>query len=139
VLIIFFVVVGGLMQGFFTPTEAGSVGTFAVLVLSIAKRDIDLKGFVRSLRESLRTACMVLMLVACSNILGHFLTVTKIPMIASDWVASLPLSRYLIVLLIVLIYQIGGSFIEDFAFPSLPLPFSTRPLSNSVSIRSGSA
>jgi tripartite ATP-independent transporter DctM subunit len=122
VMIIFLVVVGGLMKGFFTPTEAGSIGTFAVLVLSIAKRDIDLKGFVRSLRESLRTACMVLMLVACSNILGHFLTVTKIPMIASDWVASLPLNRHLIVILIALIYQIGGSFIEDFAFMILATP-----------------
>jgi tripartite ATP-independent transporter DctM subunit len=122
VLTIFLVVVGGLMKGFFTPTEAGSVGTFAVLVLSIAKRDIDFKGFVRSLRESLRTACMVLMLVACSNILGHFLTVTKIPMIASDWVASLPLNRYIIVILITLIYQVGGSFIEDFAFLILATP-----------------
>jgi C4-dicarboxylate transporter, DctM subunit len=122
VLIIFLVVIGGLMMGFFTPTEAGSVGTFAVLLLSIAKRDIDLKGFIRSLRESLRTACMVLMLVACSNILGHFLTVTKIPMIASDWVVSLPLNRHVIILLIILIYQIGGSFIEDFAFMILATP-----------------
>ncbi len=122
VLIIFLVVIGGLMMGFFTPTEAGSVGTFAVLLLSIAKRDIDLKGFIRSLRESLRTACMVLMLVACSSILGHFLTVTKIPMIASDWVVSLPLNRHVIIILIILIYQIGGSFIEDFAFMILATP-----------------
>jgi tripartite ATP-independent transporter DctM subunit len=120
--IIFLVVVGGLMKGFFTPTEAGSVGTFAVLVLSIAKRDIDFTGFVKSIRESLRTACMVLTLVACSNILGHFLAVTKIPMLASDWVASLPLNRYLIIVLIILIYQLGGSFIEDFAFLILATP-----------------
>jgi tripartite ATP-independent transporter DctM subunit len=122
VAIIFLLVIGGLMQGFFTPTEAGSVGTVAVLILSVMKRDIGFQGYLKSVRESLRTACMVLMLVTCSAIFGHFLTVTKIPMIASDWVVSLPLNRYVIVILITLIYQVGGSFIEDFAFLMLATP-----------------
>lgn len=122
VVIIFLFVIGGLMEGFFTPTEAGSVGTLAVLLLSISTRDIGWTGYIRSLRESLRTACMVLMLVTCSIIFGHFLAVTKIPIIAADWLTSLPLNRYLIIILIVLIYQIGGSFIEDFAFLMLATP-----------------
>lgn len=122
VALIFVLVVGGLMEGFFTPTEAGSVGTFAVLLLSIIKRDINFKGFVKSVAESLRTACMVLMLIAGSTILGHFLAVTKIPMIASEWVVSLPLNRYVIMIIISLIYQMGGSFIDDLAFMILATP-----------------
>jgi tripartite ATP-independent transporter DctM subunit len=122
VVLIFVLVVGGLMKGFFTPTEAGSVGTFAVLLLSIIKRDINFKGFVKSVAESLRTACMVLMLIAGSTILGHFLAVTKIPMIASEWVVSLPLNRYVIMIIISLIYQMGGSFIDDLAFMILATP-----------------
>jgi tripartite ATP-independent transporter DctM subunit len=88
VAIIFILVIGGLMKGFFTPTEAGSVGTGAVILLAVAKRDLDFKGFIKSAEESVRTACMVLMLIAGSSILGHFLTVTKIPMIAADWLYS---------------------------------------------------
>ena len=122
VVLIFVLVVGGLMQGFFTPTEAGSIGTFAVLLLSIIKRDINFKGFIKSVAESLRTACMVLMLIAGSTILGHFLAVTKIPMIASDWVISLPLNRYVVMIIISLIYQMGGSFIDDLAFMILATP-----------------
>jgi len=122
VIVIFILIVGGLMKGFFTPTEAGSVGTFAVLLLSFAKRDINLKGYIKSVSESLRTACMVLMLIAGSTILGHFLAVTKIPMIASDWVVSLPLNRYVIMIIISLIYQLGGSFIDDLAFMVLATP-----------------
>jgi C4-dicarboxylate transporter DctM subunit len=122
VLIIFLLVVGGLMKGFFTPTEAGSVGTAAVLLLSILKKDINLKGFVKSVAESLRTACMVLMLIAGSTILGHFLAVTKIPMIAADWVVGLPLDKYVIMIIISLIYQMGGSFIDDLAFMVLATP-----------------
>ncbi len=122
VVAIFILIVGGLMAGFFTPTEAGSVGTFVVLLLSIAKKDINLKGYIKSVAESLRTACMVLMLIAGSTILGHFLAVTKIPMIASDWVVSLPLNRYIIMIIISLIYQVGGSFIDDLAFMILATP-----------------
>jgi tripartite ATP-independent transporter DctM subunit len=122
VVLIFVLVVGGLMQGFFTPTEAGSVGTFAVLLLSVIKRDINFKGFIKSVAESLRTACMVLVLIAGSTILGHFLAVTKIPMIASDWVVSLPLNRYIVMIIISLIYLIGGSFIDDLAFMILATP-----------------
>ena len=120
--IIFLLVIGGLMQGFFTPTEAGSVGTFAVLLMSVIKRDMNFKGYVKSVSESLRTACMVLMLIAGSTVLGHFLAVTKIPMIAADWVVALPLNRYMIMVIISLIYLVGGSFIDDLAFMVLATP-----------------
>jgi tripartite ATP-independent transporter DctM subunit len=122
VVVIFLLVIGGLMQGFFTPTEAGSVGTFAVLLLSVAKRDINFKGYIKSVAESLRTACMVLMLIAGSTILGHFLAVTKIPMIAADWIVQLPFHRDIIMVLIGIIYLIGGSFIDDLAFMVLATP-----------------
>jgi tripartite ATP-independent transporter DctM subunit len=122
VVAVFLLVIGGLMYGFFTPTEAGSIGTFAVLVLSVIKRDINFSGYVKSVVESLRTASMVLMLIAGSAVLGHFLTRTKIPMIAADWIISLPLSPDIIMVIISIVYLIGGSFIDDLAFMILATP-----------------
>ncbi len=122
VVLIFIIVTGGMAKGFFTPTEAGSAGTFAVLLLSVIKKDLDVKGFIKSVAESLRTACMVLVLIAGSTILGHFLVVTKIPIIAADWVGQLPLPPFLIMILILLIYEVGGSFIDDLAFMVLATP-----------------
>ena len=122
VLVIFLLMIWGLMKGIFTPTEAGSVGTGMVLLISFVRRDLDLKGFIKSVKESLRTACMVLTLIAGSTILGHFLAVTKIPMVAADWVSTLPLNKFLIIIVISLIYQTGGSFIDDLAFMVLATP-----------------
>ncbi|MDP2967583.1 MAG: TRAP transporter large permease, partial [Deltaproteobacteria bacterium] len=122
VLLIFVIVTGGMAKGFFTPTEAGSAGTFAVLLLSVLKRDIGLKGFIKSVAESLRTACMVLMLIAGSTIMGHFLVVTKIPIMAADWVGQLPFPPFVVMILILLIYLLGGSFIDDLAFLILATP-----------------
>ncbi|MGB9627611.1 MAG: TRAP transporter large permease [Thermodesulfobacteriota bacterium] len=121
-IVIFIVVIGGLTWGFFTPTEAGSIGTFAVLLLSIVKRDINFKGFLKSVSEALRTACMVLVLIAGSTIFGHFLVVTKIPMLAADWIGGLPYPHFLIMIFILIIYEIGGSFIDDLAFMVLATP-----------------
>jgi tripartite ATP-independent transporter DctM subunit len=120
--IIFVLVIGGLMNGFFTPTEAGSIGTFAVLLLSLVKKDLTWKGYVKSIQESLRTACMVLMLIVGSTILGHFLAVTKIPMQAADWVIALNFPRELTIIIIAFIYLLGGSFIDDLAFMILATP-----------------
>jgi len=122
VLLVFLLVVGGLMRGFFTPTEAGSVGTFAVLLLTLAKRDMDLKRFIAAVADTLRIACMVIMLIAGATILGHFFCghANALP---GRYVAGEPSGRpnnhyannnwaYLI----------GGSFIEDLAFLILATP-----------------
>jgi C4-dicarboxylate transporter DctM subunit len=122
VITIFLVVVGGLMAGFFTPTEAGSVGTFAVLILTITKKDMDLKRFMQAISETLRIACMVLMLVAGATILGHFFAVTRTPFLVAEWLGSLSVPPMVVMFIIIGVYLIGGSFIEDLAFLILATP-----------------
>jgi tripartite ATP-independent transporter DctM subunit len=121
-IVIFFIIIGGLMNGFFTPTEAGSIGTFAVLVLCVVKGDIKFNGIRQSIKEALRTSCMVLVIVAASTVLGHFIAVTNIPNAVADWVVTLPFHRHLIMSLIFIIYLIGGSFIDDLAFMIMATP-----------------
>ena len=122
VLLVFLLVVGGIMTGFFTPTEAGAVGTFAIFILAIVTRNMGFKKYVASLSEAIRTAGMILMLIAGSTILGHFIAVTNIPQAVADYVVALPLNRYIIMILICLVYELGGSFIDDLAFMILATP-----------------
>jgi tripartite ATP-independent transporter DctM subunit len=121
-MVIFLVIIGGLMNGFFTPTEAGSVGAFAVLVLCVAKGDIKFGGIRQSVKEALRTSCMVLLIVASSTVLGHFIAVTNIPNNVAEWVVELPVHRHVIMGIIFLVYLVGGSFIDDLAFMILATP-----------------
>ncbi len=122
VLLVFLLVVGGIMTGFFTPTEAGAVGTFAIFILAIATRNMGFKKYVNSLSEAIRTAGMILMLIAGSTVLGHFIAVTNIPQAVADYVVALPLNRYVIMILICFVYELGGSFIDDLAFMILATP-----------------
>lgn len=122
VVLVFVVVVGGVMLGYFTPSEAGAVGTFAVLLLAVLKRDMTFKRYVQSVRETLRTAIMMMMMLFGSVIVGHFIAVTNIPQNMADWLMGLSLNRYIVMFLICIIFELGGSIIDDLAFMILATP-----------------
>jgi len=120
--LIFVMVIGGIMGGYFTPTEAGAAGAFGVLLLTAFKKQMTFKKYVTSMSETLGSVAMIMLLLAGSATLGKFITVTNIPQMTADWVVGLPVNRYIILIFIMLIYQIGGSFIEDLAFLMLATP-----------------
>jgi tripartite ATP-independent transporter DctM subunit len=122
VLAVFMLMIVGLLQGFFTPTEAGSVGTMAVLLLVLITRRLGFKAYVKATQDAMRTACMILLLIGGSAILGHFITITNIPQIIADWASNLPINRNLVIIMICFAYLIGGSFIDDLAFMILATP-----------------
>lgn len=120
--VIFVIIIGGLMFGFFSPTEAGTMGTIGVFLLAAAHKGLSVRKVIQSFDGSLRTACMTLLLVFGSVVLGHFLAITEIPFKTADWITGLPLPRAAIMVLIILIYLVGGSFIDDLAFMILATP-----------------
>ena len=120
--IIFVLVVGGLLKGFFTPTEAGSVGSFSVFVYLLLRKDMDFQRLVKAISESLRIACMVLVLLAGATIMGHFFAVTRTPFLVAEWLGSLDVGPFVIMLIIIGVYTIGGSVIDDLAFLILATP-----------------
>jgi tripartite ATP-independent transporter DctM subunit len=121
-LLVFATVVGGLFFGWFTPTEAASVGVIAVTVLSMAKRQLTWEGFKKSLDETLRTSCMVMFLIAGAVVFGKFLAVTRIPFNIATWVGGLDLPPFAIMAVIVAIYFMGGCFMDSLAMIMLTIP-----------------
>ncbi|HNR50779.1 MAG TPA: TRAP transporter large permease [Deltaproteobacteria bacterium] len=121
-LIIFVVVMGGLFGGVFTPTEAGAVGAFATLAVAVIKRNIDWSGFVQALFETTRISAMILVIVAGATVFGHFLAVSRIPYDIASWIASFQMHPAVIMSFIILIYLIGGCFIDSLALIMLTIP-----------------
>jgi C4-dicarboxylate transporter DctM subunit len=121
-LLIFGLVMGGLFKGFFTPTEAGAAGAFITLMLAMVRRQMRWKQFLVAIWESVRISCMVLVIVAGATVFGHFLAVTRIPYLLADWVAGLPLPPWAVMGVIVIIYLIGGCFMDSLAMIMLTIP-----------------
>ncbi len=121
-LAVFALVMGGLFFGLFTPTEAAGVGVFGVLAVSMLRRQITWPLFVDALYETLRTSCMVMMLVAGAVVFGKFLAVTRIPFNIASWIGGFDLPPLLILGMVVLVYFIGGCFMDSLALVMLTVP-----------------
>ena len=121
-LLVFFLVMGGLFFGLFTPTEAAAVGAFGVLAVAVIRRRITWSGIVKSLYETLRTSCMVMFLIAGAVIFGKFLAVTRIPFNIAAWIGGFDLPPYLILAAIIFVYFIGGCVMDALALVMLTIP-----------------
>jgi tripartite ATP-independent transporter DctM subunit len=121
-IILFGMVMGGIFFGIFTPTEAAAAGAFLTLVLAIVRKQLTWRGFLNSIADTTRISCMVMVIVAGATIFGHFMAVTRVPFELSNWVSSLPLPGFAIMIVIILIYLFGGCFMDAFAMIMLTIP-----------------
>ncbi len=121
-LAVFVLVIGGLFWGWFTPTESASVGVAGVTAVSLIRGTLTWQGLVKSLKETLLTSCMVMFLIAGAVVFGKFLAVTRIPFDVADWVASFSMPAWGVMSVIVLIYFLGGCFMDSLAFVMLTIP-----------------
>ena len=72
--------------------------------------------------ETLRTSCMVLVIVAGATMFGHFLAVTGLPMSFAGWLAALPVPAWMIMFFVILFYLFVGCFIDSLALILLTVP-----------------
>jgi C4-dicarboxylate transporter, DctM subunit len=121
-LVLFVLVIGGMFQGFFTPTEAAAVGAAGTLIIALVKRQMSWKVLVRSLQETIRTSCMVMIIVTGAVIFGHFLAVTQIPVKLASSLAALPLPGWSIMGLVILFYLLAGCFVDALGLILLTIP-----------------
>ncbi len=121
-LLIFVMVMGGIFFGIFTPTEAASAGAFLTILLALVRKQLTWQGFIQSLADTTRISCMVMVIVTGAVIFGHFMAVTRLPYDLAAWVTSLPLPRHAIMMVIVLVYLVGGCFMDALAMIMLTIP-----------------
>jgi C4-dicarboxylate transporter DctM subunit len=116
------VIIVGLIIGWFTPTEAGAAGALGAIVLSLLRRRLSWKGFTHALVETLRTSGMIFIILMGSMVFNSFLAVTTIPMEMATWVGGLGLPPTVIMILIVLLYLVLGTFMEELSMILLTVP-----------------
>jgi C4-dicarboxylate transporter, DctM subunit len=115
-------ILGGLVIGWFTPTEAGAAGAFGAIVLSLVRRKLTWKGFKDSIVDTMRNTGMVFVIVTGALVFNAFFAVTTIPMEIADWVGRLSLPPVVVMVIIVAIYFVLGTALDELTMILLTLP-----------------
>lgn len=122
VIFTFAVSLGGLFAGWFTPTEAGAVGTASILFITIVRKQLNWKGFKDSLLATIRTTAMIMLIVGGAVAFGRFIAVSRLPFAMATWASSLALPAVVVLGIILVIYLILGCVIDALAMILLTIP-----------------
>ena len=80
------------------------------------------KKFHLAVNDSLKISCMIMVIMLGAVIFGRFLAVTRLPFEAADWVAGLPIPPMVIIMVICMIYVIGGMVMDALALLLITIP-----------------
>ena len=106
------IVVGGIIAGVFTATEASAIAVIYALVLSLIYKEINLKDLPEILLKSIETTAMVLLLIGVSTGMAWVLAYENIPQAISDGLLMISDNPIIILLLINVILLIVGAFLD---------------------------
>ena len=119
---LFLLVVGGLFLGWFSPTQAGAIGSAGALLIGILNGTAKWHDIVNGTKDALRTSVMILSLIAGATVFGRFMAVTRIPFLIAGWIEGLPFSDNVIMWVIIFIFFVLGFFMDAMAMVTLLVP-----------------
>lgn len=120
--VLFILVIGGLFLGWFSPTQAGAIGSAGALAIGLVRRTINWPSFLTAVKDSLKISCMVMVIVTGAIIFGRFMAKTEIPLVLASWIGSLPIPPVAVMGVIIFMYLIGGCFMDALALVTLTIP-----------------
>ena len=131
-LLMLVVVIGGIIAGVFTATEAAAIAVVYSLMLALIYRELSPKHLPRIILNAVRTTGVVMLLIAVSICLSWLMSLERIPEITSSALLSLSSNPIVILLIINLILLLVGVFMDMtpavLIFTPIFLPIVTQQL-----------
>lgn len=115
-LLIPLLIVGGLLFGIFSPTEAGTIAVvYTLIVGTLYYRSLDLDKFGAALNAAGRVSANALLIVAAAMVFGHIVTYCQLPQTVLSLMTTLTTNHFFMMLLVILLFVIVGMFMDPVA------------------------
>ncbi|WP_430397161.1 TRAP transporter large permease [Ferrovibrio sp.] len=119
---IFLVVVGSIYAGIATPTEAASLGVVAALGLAAWYRKLSFTMMREVLENTMRTTAMVMLIIVAAYFLNFVISAIGLTTMLTDFISGLGLSKFSMLIAVVIFYLILGCFMETLSMMITTIP-----------------
>ncbi|CAN5642993.1 TRAP transporter large permease subunit [soil metagenome] len=116
------VVLGSIYSGIATPTEASALGAAGAIVLAIGYGSFTRRIFSESLMATVKTTCMVALIIIGAQILSTALTYSGVSRTVSEWIMGMGLSKWEFFIALVILYIVLGCFVDGISMIYMTLP-----------------
>ena len=128
------IVVGGIMGGIMTPTEAGAISVvYSLLVSLFITKTLKVKEIGPILLQAVNSAAPLLLIIACAKVFSYGLTALQMPVIVNNLILSLTHNKYVFLLLVNILLIIMGMFMDGGASVIILAPI-LAPVASSLGI-----
>jgi tripartite ATP-independent transporter DctM subunit len=129
--LLFFIAVFGIYLGWFSPTEAAAVASFTAIVIAFATRTMRGKDLGEALMETIHATATIFFIVVGAFVYARFIVLTQFPTGIVGWVQRHELPPVLIVVAVMLLYFLLGTFLDEVSTILITVPV-TLPLVTSI-------
>ncbi len=112
VFLLIMVVIGSMYMGYATATEAAAFGVIGSLLLAASQGSLTLATFKESLMGATRTSAMIALILAGAAFLSLSMGFTGLPRALAEWIAVLELSRFELLMVLLVFYIVIGCFLD---------------------------
>jgi tripartite ATP-independent transporter DctM subunit len=127
------IILGGILGGAFTPTEAAAVGVAYMLLLCFLYRSLKIRDLPGVLAETVSTSAAIMLIVSSASLLGYIMARERVPQMISEALFALTDNPTVFLLLVALVMLILGTAIDPTAILVLTVPI-ILPISNQFGV-----
>ncbi len=120
--LIFIIILGGIYGGVFTPTEASAIGCIGVFIVSLVMRRLTFIRLKTALFETGTVTAMIYTILFAGVLFSRLMVQTDATPALINYIVSLQLNRYLVILLFGVVFLLLGAILDTFGMLILTLP-----------------
>ena len=115
-------VFGALFAGWITATECAAWGVLGAILIALHSRTLNWRSFRDSVQSTLRTSCMIAILIAAAGFMSTFMAIAGIPKAVAVAISAMQLSPFALIALLTVVYILLGIFLDGVSMILLTLP-----------------
>ena len=123
------ILIGGMLLGYFTPTEIASVTVaYAILISGLFYRELTWRGLLDAAFETIRASAGILLIVAAAALFGWILSVEQVPQHLTGLMLSISTNPYVLLLIVNVLLLVVGMFLDSTTAILVIAPIIAKPL-----------